>query len=110
MEIIEETVKVENDSSLVIITKHAYERSKERLNWKPSVLDKMAEKAFLEGFSHKDAKGSLKKYITKLWFSYKHSDNVKIYGENIFFFNKNKLITLYQLPHNLRKFIKYSKE
>jgi len=91
----------------VLITEHAYERAKERLNWKSKVLDKMAEKAFLEGIKHKDTKGSLIRYLTKLWFNYKHCNNVRIYGENIFFFCDNRLITLYQLPNHLRKHVKY---
>lgn len=98
---------VNDSASVVIITDHAYERAKERIGWKPKVLDKMAEKAFLEGKKHKDTKGALMRYLTKLWFSYKHCNNVRIYGENVFFFCDNILITLYQLPNNLRKHLKY---
>lgn len=92
---------------VVIITKHAYDRAKERLKWKSKVLNKMAEKAFLEGIRHKDTKGSLMRYLTKLWFNYKHCNNVRIYGENIFLFCDNRLITIYQLPNDLRKHVKY---
>lgn len=93
----------------VAITEHAYERAKERLSWKSKVLDKMAEKAFLKGIKHKDTKGSLNKYVTSLWFKYKHANNIRIYGENIYFFSDNTLITIYQLPNNLRKHVKYCK-
>lgn len=93
--------------SLVLITEHAYDRAKERFGWKSKVLDKMAEKAFLEGIKHKNTKGSLMRYLTKLWFKYKHCNNVRIYGENIFFFCDNRLITVYQLPNDLRKHVKY---
>lgn len=55
----------------IIITNHAYERAKERLKWNSKVLDKMSEKAFYSGLKHKDVKGSLMRYLTKLWFSYK---------------------------------------
>lgn len=92
----------------VIITKHAYERAKERLRWKHKVLDKMAEKAYLDGIKHKDTKGSLMKYLTKLWFKYKHCNNVRIYGENIYFFSDNVLITIYQLPNTFKKYLKIS--
>jgi hypothetical protein len=87
----------------VVITKHAYERAKERLSWTEKVLDKMAQKAFSIGISHKDTKGGLNKYITKIWFDYKTANNVKIHGEVIYLFNKNTLITVYQLPNDLRK-------
>lgn len=91
----------------LLITEHAYERAKERLGWKTKALDKMAERAFLKGIKHRDTKGGLMRYLTKLWFSYKHCNNVRIYGENIFFFCDNKLITIYQLPNDLRKHVKY---
>lgn len=91
----------------VVITNHAYERAKERLSWNARTLDRMAERAFLEGVMHKDTKGSLNKYVAKLWFKYKHTNNVRIHGENIYFFSNNTLITLYQLPNELRKHVKY---
>ena len=50
-----------DDSPVVHITDHAYERAKERLSWKTSVLEKMAEKAYNDGICHKDTKGSLNK-------------------------------------------------
>ena len=90
-------------------TDHAYERAKERLGWKRKVLDKMMEKAFFEGIQHKDTKGSLNRYITKLWFDYKFCNNVRIYGENIYFFKDSKLITLYRLDNKMVKHLKYCK-
>lgn len=103
------SAKMEQNPMLaaVQVTEHAYQRAKERLSWNHKVCDKMSEKAFLEGIKHKDTKGSLHRYVTKLWFSYRHANNVRIYGENIFFFCDNRLITLYQLPNDLRKHVKY---
>lgn len=92
------------------ITDHAYERAKERLGWKREVMDKMASKALNLGIKHKDTKGSLNKYITKLWFEYKSCNNVRIYGENIYFFSGNTLITLYRLDHKLIKHLKYCRQ
>ena len=90
-----------------IATEHAYEKAKERMKWKPKVLDKMMQKAFDEGIQHKDTKGTLKKCITKLWFRYKFCNNVRIYGENIYFFCDQKLITVYRLDNKLTKHLKY---
>lgn len=103
-------MKEENISnSETFITEHAYERAKERLGWKHDVLDKMAKKALTEGIQHKETKGTLHKYITKLWFEYKHCNNIRIYGENIYFFCDNKLITLYRLDQKLIKHLRYLK-
>lgn len=100
------STKGNNDQNTVLITKHAYKRAKERLGWKKKPLDKMAEKAYREGITHKKTKGLLRKYITKQWFMHKKINNPRIYGENIYFFCDNKLITLYQLPTNLKRHLK----
>ena len=88
---------------LISVTNHAYDRAKQRLSWKNNVLYKMAEKAYLEGIKHSDTKGTLNRYITKLFMEHKTANNIRIYGENIFFFSHNILITIYQLPNNVKK-------
>lgn len=88
------------------VTEHAFDRAKERLKWKSSVLQKESEKAYEYGITHSDTKGSLNKYITKLWFDYKQANNIRILGENIFIFRDNILITVYQMPFNMRKHVK----
>lgn len=87
----------------IIITDHAYDKAKERFSFSKPALERVAGKAYREGITHSSSSGNLKKYITKLWFDYKKADNIKIYGEIIFFFSKNILITVYQIPHSLRK-------
>ena len=63
----------------------------------------MVDKVFDEGMSHSDTSGTLNRYITKLWFSYKHCNNVRIYGDNIYFFTDRRLITVYRLDTHLVK-------
>lgn len=86
-----------------VATSHAYDRAKERLGWSTHVLDKMMQKAFVFGAQHKDTKGTLNRYITGLWFAHRNSNNVRIYGEVIYFFAGQTLITLYHLKPQLRK-------
>lgn len=100
-------LKNHKGTAVVHVTKHAYRRAKERLKWKTKVLDKMAAKAFSEGIKHKDTKGALQRYVTKLWFKNRQINNAKIYGENIYLFSDNVLVTIYQLPNDLRKYVKY---
>ena len=89
------------------ITNHAYEKAKERLSWKADVIEKMAEIALNEGISHSDTKGKLKRYITKLYLSHRTSNNIRIYGQNIYFFLGDTLITIYRVPTNLIKYLKH---
>ena len=64
-----------NDIPVVIITHHAYERAKERINWKHNVVEKMALKAYTEGIGHNEMKGTLSRYVTKLWHFNKSANN-----------------------------------
>ena len=90
----------------IIITDHAFERAEERLNIGKKSLERFAEKAYVEGVKHSDTKGKLNKYITKIWAVDKEVNNVRIYGENVFLFVDNRLITLYHLPNEFKKYIK----
>lgn len=87
-------------------TDHAYNRAKERFSWKKKTLDRMMRKAYYEGITHADTVGTLNSYITDLWSQYERANNIRIYGENIYLFRFNKLITLYRLPTELTKHVK----
>ncbi len=89
------------------ITEHAYERAKERLSWRRKTLNRMAKKAFYGGLKHKDTKGKLNKYISNLYLQYRTANNIRIYGENVYFFTDCHLITLYRMPQELIKYLKY---
>jgi len=88
------------------LTQHAIERCKERLNLNERSLSRLAQKALKTGKRHSECKGRLKKYLDKLWLEYKVCNNIRINGEILFLFKDDKLITLYQVPLDLRKWIK----
>lgn len=96
------------DGTIIEITGHAYDRAKERLSLSRDAFVRQAEKAYESGIAHSQTKGNLKKFMTKLWLQYKKANNMRIYGEVIYLFHDNTLITVYQLPFNLRKYIKLS--
>lgn len=88
---------------MIEITEHAYLRANERLNLGKDSFTRLAEKAFDVGKKQKDLKGKLKKYVSFLAKEYKSVPI--IYGEFLFFFRQNKLITTYQIPTELKKYI-----
>lgn len=96
-------IKDPEENPLIVVTDHAYSRAKERLSMSRSSFLKLSERAFLSGIKHSDTAGNLKKWIDKTWFSHKNANNVRIYGEVFFLFSGNLLITVYQVPNNLRK-------
>lgn len=87
-----------NDDVRIIITDHAYQRAKERLSLNAKTFYKLALKALDNGITHSQTKGKLNRYITSLFFKSYSGNNVRIYGDNIYIFDKKKLITVYRLP------------
>lgn len=85
----------------IIITNHVYIRAKERCGLKHKSLDRIALKAFNNGKVHNDYKGRAKSYLDKVYLMYENINNMRIYGEYIFLFNYNVLITVYLIPRNI---------
>jgi hypothetical protein len=96
--------------SSIIITDHAYDRAKERFSLSRKALLRISVRAFNEGVKHSDTTGRLNKYISGVWNEYKTADNIRIYGEILFLFVSNRLITVYQIPNNLKGLIKKFKK
>jgi hypothetical protein len=67
----------------------------------------MLVKAFDEGIKPTHTKGVLKKYLTKRQLEYQMANNIRIYGENVYFFSDRKLITIYRLNNYLLKHLAY---
>ena len=88
---------------VVFVTDHAYHMAKERLSMNRVSFEKLSEKAYLLGVNHSEVAGNLKRYIDKKFLSQRSANNIRIYGENIFIFSKQTLITVYQIPLNLKK-------
>lgn len=85
----------------VTATEHAYDRAKERLEWDKHTVDKMIHRIYHHGRSPGNTKGEWSKFVKRKRWLHPHARNIRIYGENIFFFNGRELITLYRLPNDL---------
>jgi hypothetical protein len=97
--------KMDQPESVIstIITLHACDRAKQRLQWGKATLQRMADKAFREGLCHHQSTGQLKKYLNKLWLEQKKADNLRIYGQHVFLFAGQTLLTVWQVPCEFRK-------
>jgi hypothetical protein len=87
------------------VTDHAIHRASERLGWNEKALGNTAEKAWDQGIKHSDTSGSLNRYLTKLFFTYRKADNIRIHGEVIFVFCQDTLVTVYLLPSEYKKVV-----
>lgn len=76
---------------------------KERCGFNRKAQDRMAEKAFNEGITHKQTKGRLHKWVTSLFFKNCNANNICLYGENAYIFFGETLVTVIPVPSNLKK-------
>lgn len=83
------------------MTEHSKERLKERCGLNKSSQERIVEKAYQCGISHKETKGNLNKWITSLYFQNCTANNIRLYGDKAYLFRENKLITVIQIPNNL---------
>lgn len=85
------------------VTKHAKKRMKERCGIGKSSSDNVAQKALVRGIKHCQTSGNLKKYIDSLYFKNNKANNIRLYGQKVYIFHNDVLITVLQLPGNLIK-------
>lgn len=85
------------------ISNHARQRMKERCGFNRKVQDRMAEKAFNEGITHKQTKGRLNKWVTSLFFKNYNANNIRLYGGYCYIFARETLVTVIPVPGNLKK-------
>lgn len=90
-----------SSNSVVEVSAHAYLRAKERLSWKPNTVDKMALRAWVSGFTLKELKGGLKKWV-KGKSDFYVASQYRLYGEYLYIFGFSlgtaTLITVYNIP------------
>lgn len=81
------------------LTRHAAERASERMGLNTKALARTAAKALSKGLAHADTKGSLNRYLSRLFLAQRKADNMRIHGEHIYLFAGESLITILHLPH-----------
>ena len=88
------------------VTKHAKQRLKERNGLGKKSCERMAKKAWEEGYTHSQTKGCLKKWVDSLFFRNKAANNIRLYGDKAFIFCGERLVTVIQIPADLMKNLK----
>lgn len=87
---------------MAIITNHGNKRMKERIGLNSKSRNKVCNRALSDGISHKETSGSLRRYLDKIYLSYRRSNNTRIYNQKIFIFHNQTLITVLDLPNNFK--------
>ena len=90
------------------ITKHAYEKAKQRLSWNKRTMNRMIPKVMESGVDATEyAQGEFKKYIENKVERYPSCDKIIVHGDVLFFISKDSVVTLYRTPSSLIKYTKY---
>lgn len=87
---------------MVGVTTHAKRRLKERCGINKSSALKMAERAYAKGISFENAGESLQRYISSIYLKHdKMCNNIRIYGNTVYVFDNQTLITVYSIPQKI---------
>lgn len=96
------------DEVHIEVSMHAEKRMIERLGINKRAVQRLAEKAYKDGIRHKDAVGRLKKWMTYRFSQNRNANNMRVYGEFLYVFCGNILVTVYIVPNELRKLVSIS--
>lgn len=90
------------ENLMIAVTTHAKRRLKERCGVNKQSAVKMAERAFRQGISFDNAGDSIKKYISSVYLCHqKMCNNIRIYGDMVYIFDNQTLITVYPIPKSI---------
>ena len=93
---------VDQPEDKIEVSRHAYERLHERCGLSRKAATRMAEKAFYIGMKHSDTKGQINRWITSLYFNNKNANNIRLYGNFAYIFCNKILVTVLEIPNNLK--------
>lgn len=92
----------EQTEDKIEVSRHAYERLHERCGLSRKAATRMAEKAFYTGMKHSDTRGQINRWITSLYFNNKNANNIRLYGNFAYIFCNKILVTVLEIPNNLK--------
>lgn len=88
------------------VSKHAEMRLKQRNGLNKKSCERIAKKALEKGIMHNQTKGRLNKWVTSLYFNNRNANNIRLYGDKAYIFCGEVLVTVLQIPNDLRKDMK----
>ena len=84
------------------ITKHGYQRCRERSGLKRNSINRMIDRILANGVCHADTSGSLRLYMDYLYLSHGNGNNNRIYGDHVYIIEADRLITVLPLPRRFK--------
>ncbi|MNJ94828.1 hypothetical protein D3C87_125310 [compost metagenome] len=87
------------------LTQHGFERFRERHGLSRDAAERLCKKALELGLKRENAPGRLKDYLDYLWNKNRTANNIRVYGEFIYIFSGETLITTWVLPQEYKKIV-----
>lgn len=89
-----------------ILTKHSISRLQQRCGVSKKNALKVTKRAFRTGITHAETHGELHRFLDSIYLSQKKGTNMRIYGNAVYVFKGDVLITVIRIPDNLLTEIK----
>lgn len=86
----------------VIVTRHAADRMLERGGLNRKSIQRIANQVYSNGYPIERTKGRLRKWMYKISKSNPSAQNLRIYGDKLYIFSNDVLITVFNIPNNLK--------
>jgi len=86
------------------VTRHAEQRTRERVGIPKKAVRRAADKAIAQGVKRTDTGGGLRRYLDWLyWRGNGAANNITVYGDKIYLFSDDTLITVLNMPSAYKK-------
>lgn len=90
---------------MLTVTIHGKHRMHQRCGIKSKAVDRISRIAFENGLSRADVSGPLGRYLDYLYFYNCEADNIRLYGDKVYVFCKDVLVTVLDTPRKYRPIV-----
>jgi hypothetical protein len=84
------------------ITEHGRKRARERVGVSKKGVDRLAANALKRGFRHGQFSGRFKRWLDGVFLTHRKPNNMRVYGDKVFLFDRETLITVLPIPADFR--------
>ena len=95
---------------MIVVSVHGAQRIRERLGLPRSAIQRIANRAYVDGIPRTSIRGSLRAFLDSIA---RHEDvvsEVRVHAYNVYIFRDNTLVTIVPLPVKYKKTIDHIKE
>lgn len=84
------------------VTRHAEQRTRERVGLPKRAVDRAAARALRKGRPRQHFSGALRRYLNFIFMKRQKANNMRVYSGYIYMFDGDSLITVLEVPPEFR--------